>query len=78
MAAENNSKIKSDGAPDDREPKAVSSKGSLHPDIPRKFGDAAEYWVRYGELADAQDKELIHSLRDNLDVLPTFVSGLAC
>ncbi|KAG9019358.1 hypothetical protein FRB90_003462 [Tulasnella sp. 427] len=46
--------------------------GLSHIDIPRKFGDAAEFWTRYDEVADRHDKDTIKSLSGNLDILLIF------
>ncbi|KAG8934122.1 hypothetical protein FRC01_005021 [Tulasnella sp. 417] len=49
-----------------------SESGLSHIDIPRKFGDAAEFWRCYDELADRHDKDTIKTLSDNLDILLIF------
>lgn len=52
---------------------APYSEGGLsHIDVPRKFGDAAEFWRCYDELADRHDKDTIKTLSDNLDILLIF------
>ncbi|KAG8912868.1 hypothetical protein FRC00_003586 [Tulasnella sp. 408] len=49
-----------------------SENGLSHIDVPRKFGDAAEFWRCYDELADRHDKDTIKTLSDNLDILLIF------
>lgn len=50
--------------------------GLSHIDVPRKFGEAAEYWKYYDELSERHDKDMIKILSDNLDILLIFVRPL--
>lgn len=55
-----------------------SGDGDLsHVEVPRKFGEAAEYWKYYDELADRYDKDMMKILNSNLDILLIFVSNSA-
>lgn len=53
-----------------------SEGGLSHIDVPRKFGEAAEYWKFYDELSDRYDKDMNKILGANLDVLLIFVSSV--
>lgn len=55
---------------------APNENGLSHLDVPRKFGEAAEYWKVYDELSDKYDKDLNKMLSANLDILLIFVSPL--
>ncbi|KAG8895365.1 hypothetical protein FRB99_000622 [Tulasnella sp. 403] len=45
---------------------------SLHTEIPRRFGEADEYWEQYDKLADRYDKERVQVLNNTLDTLLIF------
>lgn len=45
-----------------------------HIDVPRKFGEAAEYWNHYDKLSDKHNSDLIELMGGNLDILLIFVS----
>ncbi|KAG8985434.1 hypothetical protein FRB90_004703, partial [Tulasnella sp. 427] len=47
----------------------------MHIDIPRKFGEAGEYWKRYDDISERADKDFVDMLNANLDILLIF-SGL--
>ncbi|KAG9050570.1 hypothetical protein FS837_004427 [Tulasnella sp. UAMH 9824] len=49
--------------------------GLMHIDIPRKFGEAGEYWKRYDDISERADKDMVEMLNANLDILLIF-SGL--
>lgn len=48
--------------------------GLSHLDVPRKFGEAADYWKFYEEVSDRQDNEMVKILGANIDILLIFVS----
>lgn len=50
--------------------------GLMHIDIPRKFGEAGEYWKRYDDISERADKDMVEMLNANLDILLIFVSWL--
>ncbi|KAG8931580.1 hypothetical protein FRC00_000725, partial [Tulasnella sp. 408] len=41
-------------------------------DVPSKFGNAADYWKHFNDVASVRNKELTDSLNQNLDLLLVF------
>lgn len=41
-----------------------------------RFGEMADFWMRYDKLSDKHDSDMLGRLNGNLDVLLIFVRGL--